>query len=89
MALSCLPVSFKLVPVMFPADKNCACFKLICISLLSFQGLAKGEVPVGAVLVLGDDMVCSAHNQVEHLCDPTAHAEMLCIREGAKRLGMR
>ena len=46
-----------------------------------------GEVPVGAVLVRGGEVVCQAHNRREALRDPTAHAEMLCLREGAKRLG--
>ena len=46
-----------------------------------------GEVPVGAVLVRGGELVCSAHNLRESLGDPTAHAEMLCLREGARLLG--
>ena len=48
---------------------------------------AAGEVPVGAVLVRGDELVCRAHNLRETLHDPTAHAEMLCLREGARLLG--
>ena len=47
----------------------------------------EGEVPVGAVLVRGGEVVCQAHNRREALRDPTAHAEMLCLREGAKKLG--
>lgn len=46
-----------------------------------------GEVPVGAVLVKDGQEVCRAHNLRETEHDPTAHAEMLCLREGAKRLG--
>lgn len=38
-----------------------------------------GEVPVGAVLVLGDRIVARSHNQTEMLRDVTAHAEMLAI----------
>ena len=45
-----------------------------------------GEVPVGAVLVRDEQMLSSAHNLVERLSDPTAHAEMLVIREAAKKL---
>ena len=41
------------------------------------------EVPIGAVLVLGDEIVCRHHNRTESLSDPTAHAEMLCIRQAA------
>ena len=47
----------------------------------------EGEVPVGAVLVRGDEVVCRAHNRREALHDPTAHAEMLCLQEGARLLG--
>ena len=50
---------------------------------------AAGEVPVGAVLVDGatGEIVAAAHNRVERDRDPTAHAEMLAIREGAKKRG--
>ena len=48
---------------------------------------ATGEIPVGAVLVQGDTMICAAHNQREATHDPTAHAELLCLREGARLLG--
>ena len=39
----------------------------------------KGEVPVGAVLVVDQKIIAKAHNQVELLQDATAHAEMLCL----------
>ena len=47
----------------------------------------KGEVPVGAVLVRGGEVlaVCGNRREAEH--DPTAHAELLALREGAGRLG--
>lgn len=49
---------------------------------------ARGEVPVGAV-VLGPDgsVLASAGNRVEELADPTAHAELLALREAAGRRG--
>jgi tRNA(adenine34) deaminase len=50
-------------------------------------GLAAGEVPVGAVLVFGDAIVASAFNQPITANDPTAHAEMLVLREAARVLG--
>lgn len=53
-------------------------------ALLAYQ---KGEVPVGAVLVDGDQLVARAHNLRETLQDPTAHAEILALREGARVLG--
>ena len=51
------------------------------------QALAEGEVPVGAVLTRGDEVICACRNRREALHDPTAHAELLCLREGAARLG--
>jgi len=47
-----------------------------------------GEVPVGAVVVgSGGELLHRAHNAVEALQDPTAHAEMLCLRAAAGSLG--
>jgi tRNA(adenine34) deaminase len=46
-----------------------------------------GEVPVGAVLVRGDALVSTAHNETLRLNDPTAHAEILALRQGAAALG--
>jgi tRNA(adenine34) deaminase len=45
------------------------------------------EVPVGAVLVKNNLIIARAHNLVESLKDPSCHAEMLCIKEGARVLG--
>jgi len=50
-------------------------------------GLAAGEVPIGAVLVVGDAIVARAFNQPIRACDPTAHAEVLVLREAARLLG--
>jgi tRNA(adenine34) deaminase len=46
-----------------------------------------GEVPVGAVLVLGERVIARGHNQVELLRDATAHAEMVCMTAGASGIG--
>lgn len=53
------------------------------------QAFARGEVPVGAVLVdaAAKRIVAAAGNRTLELKDPTAHAEMLVIREGAAALG--
>ncbi|MBW6530650.1 nucleoside deaminase [Sphingomonas citri] len=48
---------------------------------------ARGEVPVGAVVVRGDEVVAVAANAPRALCDPTAHAEVLAIRAAARALG--
>lgn len=47
----------------------------------------QGEVPVGAVVVSGDQIVARAGNRTIADCDPTAHAEILALREGAKAQG--
>lgn len=46
-----------------------------------------GEVPVGAVVMRGSEMIAVAHNAPRTLRDPTAHAEMLAIRAAAAALG--
>jgi len=45
------------------------------------------EVPVGAVILHGEQVVGAAHNQRETLRDPTAHAEMIAITQAAEALG--
>ena len=47
----------------------------------------EGEVPVGAVIVRRGRVVAKAHNQVEMLKDPTAHAEILAITQAASEAG--
>ena len=46
-----------------------------------------GDVPVGAVVARGDEVLSAAGNARERLSDPTAHAEVLAIRGAAERLG--
>jgi tRNA(adenine34) deaminase len=46
-----------------------------------------GEVPIGAVVVKGGQVIATAHNLPRTLRDPTAHAEMLAIRAAAQVLG--
>lgn len=46
-----------------------------------------GEVPVGAVVVVGDAVVAAAHNLRESTADPTAHAEVLALRAAGQVLG--
>src|SRR5262245_63077938 len=50
-------------------------------------GLTAGEVPVGAVVVVGGVIVGQAHNAPIGLIDPSAHAEVLALREAARKLG--
>lgn len=48
---------------------------------------ARGEVPVGAVLVQGDAVVAAAGNAPIAQCDPSAHAEILTLRAAGRELG--
>ena len=50
-------------------------------------GLAAGEVPIGAVLVVDDEVVSRAFNQPIGSVDPTAHAEVLVLRDAARTRG--
>jgi tRNA(adenine34) deaminase len=47
----------------------------------------RGEVPVGAVIVLGGQIVARNGNRTITRCDPTAHAEIVVLREAAERIG--
>jgi len=54
---------------------------------LAAEAAEAGEVPVGAVVTLGDDIVAEARNAMRGSNDPTAHAEMEAIRAAAATLG--
>jgi tRNA(adenine34) deaminase len=47
----------------------------------------RGEVPVGAVVVVNDEIVARAGNRTIADCDPTAHAETVALREAARKIG--
>ena len=51
------------------------------------EGAEAGEVPVGAVVAIGDRIVARRHNERESLIDPTAHAELLALRDAATEVG--
>lgn len=50
------------------------------------EGRAQGEIPVGAIVVYKKTIIARAHNQTRTACDPTAHAEIVAIRETAHAL---
>ena len=54
---------------------------------LAREAAEADEVPVGAVVTLGEDIVAEARNAMRGSLDPTAHAEMVAIRSAAERLG--
>ena len=51
------------------------------------RAVAEGEVPIGAVVVLGDQVIGEGHNRPIASMDPTAHAEIMALREAARKLG--
>ena len=51
------------------------------------RGLQAGEVPIGALVVVDGEIVARAHNAPITLADPTAHAEILALREAARKRG--
>jgi tRNA(adenine34) deaminase len=51
------------------------------------RALAHDDVPVGAVVIHGGELIGAGHNERELREDPTAHAEMIAIREAARALG--
>ena len=62
--------------------------KFMTLALEQAKIAAKmGEVPIGAVVIKDDKVIAAAHNMCEALNDPTAHAEILAIRDAAKELG--
>jgi tRNA(adenine34) deaminase len=51
------------------------------------QALEHEDVPIGAVIVHAGEVIAAAHNERELRADPTAHAELLALREAARVLG--
>ena len=47
----------------------------------------EGEIPIGAVVVCRGQIIARAHNEVERLKDPTAHAELLAITAATEYMG--
>ncbi len=48
-----------------------------------------GDLPIGCAIVKDGEIIATSHNEKELTNDPTAHAEMLCIRRASKVLGAR
>jgi tRNA(adenine34) deaminase len=51
------------------------------------EAAERGEVPIGAVVVLDQQIIARAGNRTITHCDPTAHAEILALRDAAQRIG--
>jgi tRNA(adenine34) deaminase len=48
---------------------------------------ARDEVPIGACVVIGEELVAVAGNRTRTDCDPTAHAEIVALRDAARKIG--
>jgi tRNA(adenine34) deaminase len=66
-------------------DSEDAQFMRIALEEAGMAG-KEGEVPIGAVLVLGGEVIGRGRNRPITLADPSAHAEILALREGAARV---
>ena len=66
-----------------PTDTDIAMMRLALEQATA--AAAMGEVPIGAVVYRGDEVLAAAHNRRETDRDPTAHAEILALRAAAKR----
>ena len=53
---------------------------------LAWEARAVGEVPVGTCVVADDQLLAAAGNRTRTDCDPTAHAEILALREASKKV---
>jgi len=58
----------------------------LAIEQAQIAGL-RGEVPIGAILVMDGQILASGSNRTITDCDPTAHAEIVTLREAAKKNG--
>jgi tRNA(adenine34) deaminase len=71
-----------------PDDQTSTDLRLMRRALLAAKSAAeKGEVPVGAVVAREGEILAVAANEREATKDPTAHAELLAIRQAAASLG--
>ena len=62
-------------------------FMQAALAVASEAAASLSEIPVGAVIVHEGEIIASSHNRKEELHDPTAHAEILVLRQAAARLG--
>ncbi len=70
------------------ADASAAQQRLMCLALEhAREAEAHGDVPIGAVVARGEEVLAAAGNERELRRDPTAHAELLAIRAAAEALG--
>jgi len=70
------------------ASKDCHHYKWMDIAILEAKkSLAIDEVPVGAIIILNNEIIGASHNKSITQCDPTSHAEINALRNAAKKVG--
>jgi tRNA(adenine34) deaminase len=79
-----VPAPLRSPPALTPEDD--ARFMAAALAEARAAGDA-GDVPIGAVVVVGGEVIARAGNRRERDRDPTAHAEVLALREAARRSG--
>ena len=62
-------------------------FFMACALAEAERARQNGEVPIGVVIVIDNQIVGRGHNQPIGKCDPTAHAEIVALREAAQAIG--
>ena len=80
-----LPYWYAAFPMNFPTAQDELYMQLALEE--AARAVSQGEVPIGAVLVHNQEVVAKVHNFRESWQDPTAHAEVVAIREAAVTLG--
>lgn len=81
-------VSYPLAVMTNPVAGNQADLEAMGLAIDQARGAEKhGDVPIGAVIMRGTEMIAAAGNRREMDRDPTAHAELLVIREASAALG--
>jgi tRNA(adenine34) deaminase len=84
-SITALSVSRRKKPAMRNDDEH---FMLLALEQAE-KASKREEVPVGAILVINNEVIASAYNAKESTSDPTAHAELIAIREGAMKTRSR
>ncbi|MEM7249420.1 MAG: nucleoside deaminase [Acidobacteriota bacterium] len=69
-----------------PSDEDLAAWSELALEE-AIRAAELEEVPVGAVVVLGGEVIGRGHNRTLIDCDPTAHAEVVALREAARSVG--
>lgn len=73
-------------PLNFPTDFSSHEYWMQQAILLAKEAEGLGEVPIGAIIVRGEEVVGRGYNLREQTMDPTAHAEMIAIRDASQHL---